>query len=72
VWEELAHVTNEENDELCKPFSENEIKEALFLMGKTRLLALIKYPLNFINHVGKLLRMISCSSLLIFTMINSI
>jgi mannosylglycoprotein endo-beta-mannosidase len=52
LWDELSHVSDEENHKLCKPFSESKIKEALFLMEKIRLLVLIKYLLNCTNHVG--------------------
>jgi hypothetical protein len=49
----FVHVTNGENNELCKPFSKSEIKGALFLIEKkTRLLGLIKYLWNSINNVG--------------------
>lgn len=34
LWNEIEHVTDSENEELCKPFSATEIKEALFQMDK--------------------------------------
>ena len=34
VWDELPKVSEFENEDLCKPFSELEIKEASFQMGK--------------------------------------
>ena len=34
LWEELEQVSEEENQMLTKPFSELEIKEALFQMKK--------------------------------------
>lgn len=43
IWAELDHVTDAENEELCKPFSELEIKNALDQMEKTKLLVLIRY-----------------------------
>jgi hypothetical protein len=52
LWDELSHVSDEENHKLCKLFSESKIEEALFLIEKIRLLALIKYLLNCTNHVG--------------------
>lgn len=44
LWDDMEHVTKLENEELCKPFSETEIKGALFQMEKTKLRGLIKYP----------------------------
>lgn len=34
LWNELEQVTEDENNRLCEPFSESEIKEALFQMEK--------------------------------------
>jgi len=34
LWENDEKVTEEENEELIKPFSEAEVKEALFQMEK--------------------------------------
>jgi len=34
LWEEREKVTNDENEELTKPFTEEEVKSALFQMEK--------------------------------------
>ena len=34
LWDELEQVSDLENEFLCRPFSKNEIKEALFQMEK--------------------------------------
>jgi hypothetical protein len=56
VWEELAHVTNEENDESCKPFSKNEIKEALFLMEKNKAIGPDKIPIEFYQSCWEIVK----------------
>jgi len=53
VWDELPKVSESENEDLCKPFSELEIKEASFQMGKkTKLVVLTKFPLSSIRRAG--------------------
>lgn len=54
LWAELAKVTDHDNSLLCSPFSETEIKEALFSMEKIKQPAQTKSQLSFINHVGEL------------------
>ena len=34
IWAELDHVTDAENEELCKPFSELEIKKMHWIKWK--------------------------------------
>lgn len=46
-WDELAHVTEDENNELGKPFSKSEIKEALFQMEKNKAACPDKIPIEF-------------------------
>lgn len=36
IWENIPKVSSEDNDLLCKPFSENEIKNALDHMKKNK------------------------------------
>jgi hypothetical protein len=43
----FAHVTNGENNELCKPFSKSEIKGALFLIEKNKAVGPNKIPIEF-------------------------
>jgi hypothetical protein len=47
-------VTDEENDGLTKPFPEEEIREALFQMEKTRLLGQMAFQLNSFKLAGTL------------------
>ena len=42
IWENIPKVSESDNALLCKPFSENEIKEALWQMEKIKRLALIR------------------------------
>ena len=52
LWDEVEKVSIEDNLMLCSPFSENEIKDALFHMEKIKLLDQIRSLLSFINHTG--------------------
>jgi mannosylglycoprotein endo-beta-mannosidase len=47
LWDELPQVSQEENDELCKPFPENEIKSALFQMETNKAAGPNKIPIEF-------------------------
>lgn len=47
LWDELAHVTDQENTELCKPFSEIEIKNALFQMERNKAAGPDKITIEF-------------------------
>jgi hypothetical protein len=51
VWDELEHVSDEENHNLCKSFSEKEVMDALFQMEKKiKPQGLIKFQLNSIKY----------------------
>lgn len=54
VWDELEHVYDEENHNLCKSFSEKEVMDALFQMEKIKQQGLIKFQLNSIKYAGPL------------------
>ena len=47
VWDELPKVSEFENEDLCKPFSELEIKEASFQMEKNKAVGPDKIPIEF-------------------------
>lgn len=47
LWEELEQVTNQDNEALCRPFSESEIKDALFQMEKNKAARPDKIPIEF-------------------------
>jgi mannosylglycoprotein endo-beta-mannosidase len=47
LWSELSQVSIDENVELCKPFSENEIKNALFQMETNKAAGPHKIPIEF-------------------------
>lgn len=47
VWDELECVSDIENQELCKPFSEKEVWEALSQMERNKAAGLDKIPVEF-------------------------
>jgi hypothetical protein len=47
LWSELSQVSIDENVELCKPFSENEIKNVLFQMETNKAADPDKIPIEF-------------------------
>jgi hypothetical protein len=47
LWAELDQVSEEDNRLLCEPFSESEIKLALFQMEKNKAAGLDKIPIEF-------------------------
>jgi hypothetical protein len=54
IWQNTPRVSASDNDLLCKPFSEQEVKNALDQMGKkTRPRGLIKFLLSSIKVIGK-------------------
>lgn len=55
LWDELPKVTKEENDFLCRPFSEKEIKDALFQMEKNKDAGPVKIPIEFFQNCWGLL-----------------
>jgi hypothetical protein len=67
IWENIPSVSESENDFLCRPFSEEEIKIALWQMEKPKQLAQIRYQLNFFKAVGKLLKLILFNYLMTFS-----
>jgi hypothetical protein len=67
LWDGIPKVLEEENDVLCRPFSETDIKEALYQMEKTKPQGRTKYPLNFTKVVGTSLGLTLYSYLMTFT-----
>ena len=55
LWDDGEKVSEAENDILCQPFSEDEIKIALFQMEKNKATGQIKSQLNFTNPAGTLI-----------------
>ena len=47
IWDELEKVSDKDNSNLTKPFSETEIKEALFQMEKNKAAGPDKIPVEF-------------------------
>jgi hypothetical protein len=52
----MEHVTKLENEELCKPFSETEIKGALFQMEKNKAVGPDKIPIEFYQSCWEIVR----------------
>lgn len=52
-WDTSELVTDQENEELEKTFSEAEIKDVVFSMEKNSAPGLDNFPVNFINNVGR-------------------
>ena len=67
IWENIPRVSSSDNESLCKPFTEKEIKNALDQIKKTKLQDQIRFQLSSIKAVGVLLRLILSSYLMIFT-----
>ena len=70
IWENIPRVSANDNDSLCRPFTEKEIKNALDQIKKTKLQDQIRFQLSSIKAVGVLLRLILSSYLMIFTIIK--
>lgn len=67
IWENTPRVSPYDNEFLCKPFTEKEIKDALDQMEKkTKLQDQTKSQLNFTKAIGILLRLILYNYLKIF------
>jgi hypothetical protein len=47
LWANLETVSESDNEDLCKPFSESEIKEALFQMDRNKAAGPDKIPIEF-------------------------
>jgi hypothetical protein len=71
IWQNAPSVSVNENEMLCKPFSEIEIKNALDQMEKKiKLLDQTKSRLNSTKVVGILSRVILYNFLMIFIIIE--
>jgi len=53
IWEDAPKVSSNDNSILCRPFTETEIKEALWQMDTIKQLDLIKSPLSFFKVAGR-------------------
>jgi mannosylglycoprotein endo-beta-mannosidase len=47
LWDELAQISEFENEDLCKPFTKAEIKEGLFQMETNKAAGPDKIPIEF-------------------------
>jgi len=47
LWDEIDKVSDLENEFLCRPFFESEVKESLFQMEKNKAAGLDKIPIEF-------------------------
>lgn len=56
VWHELPQVYDSENEELCRPFSEKEIKDALFQMEKNKAAGPDKIPIEFYQNCWDIIK----------------
>lgn len=52
--ENIPNVSEMDNSLLCRPFSEKEVKEALWQLEKNKAIGPDKIPIEFYNIVGKL------------------
>ena len=50
LWEDWEKVTNDENEELIKPFTEEEVKNALFQMKKNKAAGPDSIPVEFYQN----------------------
>ena len=50
MWEDISKVGENDNQLLCKPFSEDEIKNALWQMEKNKASSPDKIPIEFCQH----------------------
>ena len=54
LWEELEQVTSQDIENLCKPFSESEIKDALLQMERNKAAGPDKIPIPILlEHYQK-------------------
>ena len=50
IWDECSYISKEDNDILCHPFSEAEIKAALFQMERNKAPGPDKIPIEFFQY----------------------
>jgi hypothetical protein len=55
-WSPGESVTNQENEELSKPFHEDEIKEALYQMEKNKAVGPDGFPIEFYQHCWEVIK----------------
>lgn len=67
IWEGDAHLSEADNEQLCRPFFESEMWAALSQMEKTKQLVLIAFLLSFTKLAGRSLRKLLFNCLMIFT-----
>ena len=53
IWEDAPKVSSNDNSILCRPFTETEIKEALWQMDTIKQRDPIKFPLSFFKVAGR-------------------
>ena len=56
LWENNEKVSETDNVELTKPFSETEVKEPLFQTKKIKVLVLKKIPADFYQHFWEIIK----------------
>ena len=56
LWEHNENVFDEDNADLIKPFSELEIKEALFQMERNKAAGPDKIPADFYQHCWEIIK----------------
>jgi hypothetical protein len=56
LWGPGESVTNQENEELSKPFHEDEIKEALYQMEKNKVAGPDGFPIEFYQHCWEVIK----------------
>jgi hypothetical protein len=56
LWAELPQVSKEENDELCKPFTETEMKNALFQMETNKAAGPDKISIEFYQTCWEIMK----------------
>jgi len=70
IWSEVAMVSEADNDFLCQPFSETEIKNALFQMEANKAAGPDKIPVEFFQSCWHVIKATLYNCLMIFTMIG--
>ena len=55
-WDDVTSLSLEDNELLCKPFSEGEIKEALFQMEKNKVAGTDGIPIEFFQTCWEIVK----------------
>lgn len=56
IWDNAENLDEDDNDNLCRPFSETDIKDALFQMERNKAPGLEKIPIEFYQCCWEIVR----------------